>query len=70
MQNILILLVLYGILVAVDLVPLLRGKDKSYLFFVIPAYAVTLTLNLMAVLGVQFPSIFSLIQKMLSNVVK
>lgn len=70
MQDILILLVLYGILVAVDLVPLLRGKDKSYLFFVIPAYAVTLTLNLMAVLGVQFPSLFSLIQKMLSGVVK
>lgn len=70
MQDLLILFLLYVILIVVDLVPLLKGKDKSYLYFVIPAYVITLVLNVMAVSGMQYPSIFSMLQKMLSHVVK
>ena len=70
MQDILILFLLYGILIVVDLVPLIKAKEKSYLYFVIPAYVITLVLNVMAVSGMQYPSIFSIIQKMLSHVVK
>lgn len=70
MQDVLILLALYAILIAADVVPLLKGKDKSYLYFVIPAYLITLVLNLLAVFGMPYPSIFSMIQKMLSHVVK
>lgn len=70
MQDLLILLFLYGILIVVDLVPLLKGKDKSYLYFVIPVYVITLALNMMAIFGMPYPSIYSMIQKMLSHVVK
>ena len=52
MQYILICGLFYIILIAVDLIPLIKKKEKKTLCISIPIYAVTLVLNILIGLNV------------------
>lgn len=70
MQDCLILLVLFGIVVTSDLIPLSRQKEWHYLYFCVPVSLAALVLNLLAAFNFQYTSLASVIRSLLSNFVK
>lgn len=65
-----IFLVFYITLVFTDLVPMIRKKEKKYLWFYIPVYAVTLIANIMIGMSFRFTSITSILEKFMSGFIK
>lgn len=70
MQQILIFLGLFLVIVVTDLIPLFREKEWNYLFFTVPAYVVCLAMNLPPAFGVQYTSVFALIIRAMSKFIK
>lgn len=66
----LIFMTFYITLVFTDLVPMIRKKEKKYLMFYIPAYAVTLVANIMIGTSFRFTSIISILERFMSGFIK
>ncbi len=65
-----IFLVFYITLVFTDLIPMIKKKDRDYLWFYFPVYAVTLIVNILIGLNFRSPSITAILEKWLSNFIK
>ncbi len=61
MDTALIYLFFYAFLLIVDLIPLMKRKEKKVLYLSIPIFLLTLVINLMASFGVQFPALSPMI---------
>lgn len=66
MDTILIFLFFYAIVLFVDLIPLIRKKEKKSLYLSIPVFLLTLAVNVMAGLGFQFPTLDLIIKQCLT----
>ena len=66
MDSIAVILVLYGIFIFIDLIPLMKKKKALYLS--IPIYLLTLIVNLMSGLGFKFPCFNVMIQHTIDSI--
>ena len=51
MDSMIVFIFLYAILICIDLIPVIKKKDKKVLFFSVPVYLLTLTINIMQSFG-------------------
>lgn len=56
MTYILICLVIYGVLIAADIIPSIKKKQWKELSVSLPIYFITLVLNVLIGLGIELPS--------------
>lgn len=70
MDSYLIIGAFYAVLIFTDLIPAIREKKTKGLFFSIPVYLITLIVNIMIVMGVQFPAITTVIQHAIQSMLK
>lgn len=70
MQGMMIFLFFFVILAAFDLTPLIRRKEWTYLYFSIPAYVISLFLNILMAGNIRYPSITKVLEGILSKFVK
>jgi len=68
MDSIVVVLVLYGIFILIDLIPLMKKKKKKALYLSIPIYLLTLIVNLMSGLGFKFPCFNVMIQHTIDSI--
>lgn len=64
------MLALFAIVAAVELVPLFRSREWRCLFFSVPVFLAALTLDILAAFETPYESIFSMLHRMLSNLIK
>lgn len=70
MGALVIFLFFFAVLTVFDLVPLIRQKEWRYLYFSIPAYVISLCLNLLMASNLRYPSITKVIEGVLSKFMK
>ncbi len=68
MDSMMVLFALYGILICIDLIPLMRKKRGKALYLSIPVYLLTLTINSMAGLGFKFGWIGPIMQQFIISI--
>jgi len=68
MDSIAVVLVLYGIFIFIDLIPLIKKKKKKVLYLSIPIYLLTFIINLMSGLGFKFPYFNVMIQHTIDSI--
>ncbi len=62
--------IFYSILFFLDLLPLFRGKQKFYRWFMVVVFAATLVYNILLGLGMPFVSITALLMSLLPQIFK
>ncbi len=68
MSSMIVFLVLYAILIVFDLIPVFKKKDKKALWFSVPVYLITLTVNIMTSFGVDMMSPNKIISQIISSI--
>ena len=70
MQDLMIFLFFFVLLAAFDLIPLIRRKEWRYLYFSIPAYVLSLCMNILMASNICYPSITKVIEGVISKFIK
>lgn len=70
MQHTIIFCVFLSLVIILDLIPIIRRKEWSYLYFSIPVYVVTLLLNLMIGGGMKYPSFAKILKTTVLKFIK
>jgi|GEM_PF-6900222 len=52
------------------MLPLIKNKEKNYLYFYIPVFIVTMVINIVIGLGVPYVSITSILEGFINNLFK
>jgi hypothetical protein len=68
MYIMLIIGLLYVFLICVDLIPMIKKKEKKALFLSIPVYMLTLAVNVMVGLGINLPPFNDMITQMIKSI--
>jgi len=59
---------LYTILICIDLIPLIKKKNKKALFLSIPVYLLTLIVNVLEGFDIDFPPINAMITQIITSI--
>ncbi|MGX8700397.1 hypothetical protein [Caproiciproducens sp.] len=61
-------MILYAVLVVFDLIPAFKKGDKKALWFSVPVYLITLTVNIMMSFGADITSPNKIISRIISSI--
>ena len=68
MDSMIVFIFLYAILICTDLIPLIKKKDKKVLFFSVPVYLLTLTVNIMQSFGFNLFNPNNIIKQVITSI--
>ncbi|WP_312693741.1 hypothetical protein [Caproiciproducens sp.] len=68
MDSMIVFIFLYAVLICTDLIPLIKEKDKKVLFFSVPVYLLTLTVNIMQSFGFNLSNPNNVIKQIITSI--